>query len=92
MTNNVRGIKIEKAYGNPGEIGWSYEAKDESSGRLILDGEVERKGRTYHLLLRPNQGGREELEDVEDPNAADSRLLEILKSRARELLVSGKKE
>lgn len=85
------GIRIESAYGVPGQMGWAYNAIDESDGSIILEGEVERQGgTTYHMLLRPNGGGREELEDVNDPHIADSKLIEILKSRADALLAPEK--
>jgi len=84
------GIKIESAYGVPGQMGWAYNAIDESNGFTVLEGEVERKGGTYHMLLRPNEGGREELDDVRDPLVANSKLLEILESRAVALLDSKK--
>lgn len=88
MAENVHRIRIESAYGKPGQRGWAYHAIDESNGSIILEGEVERKGEMYHMLLRPQSGGREELEgDVKDPHAADSKLQTILKLRA-EVLVS----
>jgi len=91
MNNKKMAIKIEKAYGNIGEIGWSYHAVNKVDNSLILEGEVERKdnGR-YHMLLRPNEGGRIELDDEEDPYAADRRLRDILSARANNLLSSGR--
>lgn len=91
MAENVDGIRIESAYGLPGEIGWSYHAIDLSNNSIILEGEVEREGRIYHMLLRPNEGGREELGDIENPFDADERLKELLILRASGLLDSKKK-
>ena len=81
-------IIIEHVYGSPGQIGWAYEAVNMSNGSVIVEGEVEREGKTYRLLLRPTDGGREELEDVDDPRLADSLLIEILQTRALQLLDS----
>jgi len=91
MGKNTTRIKIESAYGVPGQMAWAYNAINSSTGAIVLEGEVEQKGETkYHMLLRPNEGGREELGDIEenDPWVVDSKLLEILKSRASDLLGS----
>ena len=31
-------VKIERAYGKIGEIGWSYEARDDTDDSLIIEG------------------------------------------------------
>ena len=79
-------IRIERAYGSPGDLGWSYHAMNRETGSIILEGEVERNGGMFHMLLRPIEGGRRELEDMGDPYEADKKIKEILMSEASKLL------
>jgi hypothetical protein len=86
-------IRIERAYGSPGDAGWSYHAMNKESNSIILEGEVERNGGVfgmYHLLLRPIEGGRREFGDMLDPRNADKKIKEILMSEASKLLDSKK--
>ena len=55
---------------------------------IILEGEVERKGGMFHMLLRPIEGGRRELGDIGDPYEADKKIKEVLMSEASKLLSS----
>ena len=81
-------IRVESAYGSPGDVGWSYHAMNKETDSIILEGEVERVGRMFHMLLRPNEGGRRELEDRADAYEADKELKKILVSEASKLLDS----
>ncbi|MBU2616994.1 MAG: hypothetical protein KKB79_03380 [Nanoarchaeota archaeon] len=88
MEKESERIKIERSYGTPERTCWGYEARATSNNSVILEGEVELKGNLYCMSLMSTDGGREELEGVDDPDYADSLLIEMLQARALELLGS----
>ena len=86
MTENR--ISIESCYGEPGEESWAYNAKEKSSGRVVLEAGIEKTGEaSYHLILRTNDG-EEEKEHVyaNDLWEVDGKLIEIIRLKACELL------
>ncbi|MFH1365628.1 MAG: hypothetical protein ABIH28_03530 [archaeon] len=86
------GIKIESAYGVPGQMSWAYNAIDESNGSTVLEGEVKRDASSkYYLSLKKTDDEKERfLTGFDNPWTADKNLVKILKSRADALLGSKK--
>jgi hypothetical protein len=87
VTNKDKRLRIEVAYGVPGQMSWTYNAIRNLDGKIVLEGEVVKDGKDYNVFINsPEETRGTRLARSEDPENANSAVLSLLEARASSML------